>query len=157
MTAQTSVSGSAGTTIGIVAAAPATFDAAGYAALTFVPIGEVTDIPDFGREFEILTHKPLASRGIVKKKGSFNEGSLDLKLGLNTDDAGTVLAKAAALSDADYSFKITISTGDVYYFRALVSSFKVSVGNTGSILSASCKLELQTNSAGVGIIEVLAA
>lgn len=157
MAAQTSVSTGAGTTIGIVLAAPATFDAAGYAALTFIGIGEVTDIPDFGREFELVAHKPLGSRGTVKKKGGFNEGSIDLKLGLNTDDAGTVLLKAAALSDVDYSFKITCPTGDVYYFRGLCMSFKVAVGNSGSIISATAKLELQTNSAGVGIVEVLAA
>ncbi|OGB26192.1 MAG: hypothetical protein A3I66_00635 [Burkholderiales bacterium RIFCSPLOWO2_02_FULL_57_36] len=157
MTAQTSVSTAAGTTIGIVLGAPATFDATGYAALTFVPIGEITDVPDFGREFELITHKPLGSRGTVKKKGGFNEGSIDLKLGLNTDDAGTVLLKAAALSDADYSFKIAHPTGDVYYFRALALSFKVGTGNSGSIISATCKLELQTSSAGVGIVEVLAA
>lgn len=157
MTAQTSVSTSAGTTIGIVLGAPATYDAAGYAALTFVTIGEITDITDFGREFELITHKPIASRGTVKKKGSFDEGSIDLKLGLNTDDAGTVLLKAAALSDADYSFKVSHPTGDVYYFRALALSFKVSTGSSSSILSATCKLELQTSSAGVGIIEVLAA
>lgn len=157
MTAQTSVSSSALSTIGIVLAAPATFDAAGYAALTFVNIGDITDIPEFGREFELVTHKPLASRGTVKKKGGFNEGSMDLKLGLNTDDAGTILLKAASLSDADYSFKIAHPTGDVYYFRALAMSFKVATGNSGSIISATCKLELQTSSAGVGIVEVLAA
>jgi len=157
MTAQTSVSTSAGTIISIVKTAPATFDAAGYAALTFVEIGEVTDIPDFGREFELITHKPLASRGTVKKKGNFNEGSIDLKLGLNTDDAGTVLLKAAAESDDDYSFKVDHPTGDVYYFRACAMSFKVSTGSSSSIITATCKLELQTSSAGVGIVEVLAA
>jgi hypothetical protein len=157
MATQTSVSTSAGTTIGIVATVPTTFDAAGYAALTFIDIGEITDIPDFGREFEVITHKPIGSRGTVKKKGGFNEGSMDLKLGLNTDDAGVILLKAAAMSDADYSFKIAHPSGDVYYFRALALSFKVGTGNSGSIITATCKLELQTSSAGVGIVEVLAA
>jgi hypothetical protein len=157
MTSQTSVSSGAGTTIGIVATAPATFDAAGYAALSFVSIGEVTDIPDFGREFELIAHKPIGSRGTVKKKGGFNEGTIALALGLNTDDAGTILLKAAALSDADYSFKITHPTGDVYYFRALAMSFKIATGNSSSIISATCSLELQTSSAGVGIVEVLVA
>lgn len=157
MAAQTSVSTGAGTTIGIVLAAPGTFDSTGYAALIFINIGEITDIPDFGREFEMVAHKPLGSRGTVKKKGGFNEGSIDLKLGLNTDDAGTVLLKAATLSDADYSFKIAMPTGDVYYFRALAMSFKIAVGNSSSIISATCKLELQTSSAGVGIVEVLGA
>jgi hypothetical protein len=157
MAAQTSVSTAAGTTIGIVAGAPATFDSVGYAALTFLNIGEITNIPDFGREFELITHKPLGSRGTVKKKGGFNEGSIDLQLGLNTDDAGTVLLKTASLSDSDYSFKIAHPTGDVYYFRAQAMSFKVATGSSGSVISARCKLELQTSSAGVGIVEVLAA
>lgn len=157
MAAQTSVSTSSGTTIGIVLTAPSTYDSTGYAALTFVNIGEVTDIPDFGREFELITHKPISSRGTIKKKGGFNEGSIDLKLGLNTDDAGTILLKAAALSDADYSFKVTHPTGDVYYFRALTLSFKTATGNNSAIISATAKLELQTSSAGVGIVEVLAA
>jgi len=154
MTAQTGVSTSFGTTLGIVLGAPATYDVAGYAALTFVSIGEITGISDISREFELLTHKPLASRGTVKKKGGFDEGSIDLKLGLNTDDAGTILAKAAALSDVDYSFKVTHPTGDAYYFRALVMTFKVS---TSGILTATCKLQIQTSSAGVGIVESLAA
>ena len=157
MAAQTSVSTGAGTIIGIVLTAPTTYDATGYAALTFVSIGEVTDIPDFGREFELISHKPIGSRGTIKKKGGFNEGSIDLKLGLNTDDAGQILLKAAALSDVDYSFKIAFPTGDVYYFRAICLSFKISPGNSGAIISATAKLELQTNSAGVGIVEVLAA
>lgn len=156
MSAQTSVSTAAGTTIGIVLGAPTTFDAAGYAALVFVDIGEITDIPDFGREFELITHKPISSRGTVKKKGGFNEGSIDLKLGLNTDNAGQVLLKAAAMSDADYSFKVLHPTGDAYYFRALTLSFKVGTGSSGSIITATTKLELQTSSAGVGIVEVLA-
>lgn len=157
MADQTSVSTSAGTTVGIVKNAPATFDKAGYEALTFSTIGEITDIPDFGREFEVITHKPLGSRGTVKKKGGFNEGSIDLKLGLNTDDPGQILLKEAANSDDDYSFKVAHPTGDVYYFRATCLSFKVGIGNTSSITSATCKLELQTSSTGVGIVEVLAA
>ena len=157
MSAQTSVSNAAGTVISIVSNPPATFDTAGYTALTWVPIGEITDIPAFGREFEIITHKPIGSRGTVKKKGGFNEGSMDIKMGLNTDDAGQILFKAASLSDNDYSFKISHPTGDTYYFRALTLSFKVNTGTTSSLLTADAKIELQTSSTGVGIVESLAA
>ena len=94
------VRSSAGTTIKISAAAPATFDGTGYAALTLTTIGEVTDLGEFGREFALITHNPIGSRGTVKLKGSFNEGSIQMQLGLDTDDAGQVLAKTASLSDA---------------------------------------------------------
>lgn len=155
MAAQTSVSTGAGTTIGIVLAAPATFDVTGYTALSFINIGEVTDIPAFGREFELISHKPIGTRGTVKKKGGFNEGSITLQLGLNTDDAGTILLKSAALSDADYSFKILCPTGDAYFFRATAMSFKVAVGSSSTIITATTMLELQTGSTGIGIVESL--
>ncbi len=99
MTAQTTVSTNIGTTIGIVAAAPATFDAAGYAALTFVLIGEITDLGDLGREFEKLVHAPMATGGKVKKKGGFDEGSVELKLGRNTDDAGQIVGTLSSGED----------------------------------------------------------
>lgn len=148
---------SAGTTIGIVAAAPATFDVAGYEALTFINIGEVTDLGEFGRQYALVTHNPVGSRGTVKKKGSFNEGTMTLQLGLDTDDAGQILAKAASLSDNDYSFRVTTQNGDIYYFRAQVMSFRVGVGGVDTITTATITLELTTNSAGVGVVEDLAA
>lgn len=148
---------SAGTTIKLSAGIPATFNAAGYAALTWTAIGEVTDLGEFGREFNLVTHNPLGSRGTVKKKGSFNEGSITLQLGLDTDDAGQILAKTAHLSDNDYSFEIATQNGDKYYFQAQVMSFKVGVGGVDQITAATIMLEITTNSAGVGIVESLAA
>lgn len=152
-----SVRSSAGSTLKISAATPATFDATGYAALTFTNVAEITDLGEFGREYALITHNPVGSRGTVKKKGSFNEGTMALQLALDTDDAGQILVKAASLSDADYSFQITTQNGDKYYFQAQVMNFKVGVKTTDAITSASVNLELTSSSAGVGIVEVLAA
>lgn len=151
------VRSSAGTSIGISATAPATFNVAGYSALSFTNIGEVTDLGEFGREYNLITHNPLATRGTVKLKGSFNEGSISLQLGLDTDDAGQILAKAASVSDEDYSFKVTTQNGDDYYFQAKVMSFKVGVGSVDSVTTATITLELTSSSAGVGVVEDLAA
>ncbi len=151
------VRSTAGTTIKISAAIPATFDGTGYAALTYTTIGEVTDLGEFGREYALISHNPIGSRGTVKLKGSFNEGSISMQLGLDTDDAGQILAKSASLSDADHSFVITTQNGDKYYFQAKTMSFKVNVGSVDSVTAATIALELTTNSAGVGVVEVLAA
>src|SRR5690606_40955577 len=63
---------SAGTTLGLSAAAPATYDAAGYAALTFTQIGEVSDLGDIpARIYELVTWQPLAERGMRKAKGGY--------------------------------------------------------------------------------------
>lgn len=146
----------AGTIISISAAQPATFDATGYAALSWTPIAEITDGGDHGREYAVVTHMPISSRGVQKFKGSFNEGTKSLQLALDNDDAGQVLAKAALLSDNDYSFKVAYQGGDIDYFQAKVTSYKKAASSVDSIRSATMTLELTTNSAGVGIVEVVA-
>lgn len=148
---------SATTTLHVSAAAPATFNAAGYAALAWTAVGEVTDLGEFGREFALVTHIPLASRGTVKKKSSFNEGSISLQLGLDTDDAGQIMIKTANLSDNDYSFKVTTQNGDLYNMQAQVMSWKVGIGGVDQITAATVSLEITSTSAGVGIVEALAA
>lgn len=151
------VHSSAGTSLKVSAATPATFDATGYNALTFTTVGEVVDLGEFGREYNLITHNPIATRGTQKLKGSFNEGSISLQLGLDTDDAGQVLLKAAVASDSNYSFLVTTQNGDKYYFQAKAMSFKTGVGSVDSVTSATVSLELTTSSAGVGVVEVLAA
>ena len=149
------VATSAGTVLKISAGTPGTFNVAGYEALTWTTVGEVTDLGEFGREYALVTHNPVGSRGTRKYKGSFNEGAMTLQLGLDTDDAGQILAKAASLSDADYSISVTTQNGDVYYFQAKVMSWKVGVGSVDSITTATCVLEITTTSAGVGVVEDL--
>ena len=148
---------SAGSTLKVSAGTPATFDGTGYAALTWTTVGEVTSIPEFGREYNLVTHSPINTRATVKLKGSYNEGQVSLSLGLDTDDAGQILLKTASGSDANYSFQVTTQNGDKYYFQAQVMSFKTNVGGVDDVTSATVMLEITSNSAGVGIVEVLAA
>ncbi len=151
------VRSSAGSTIKISASAPATFNSAGYAALTLTAIGEVTDLGEFGREYNLITHNPLGTRGTTKLKGSFNEGAITMQLGLDTDDAGQILAKAASLSDNDYSFEVATQNGDKYYFQAKVMSFKVGVGSVDQVTTATIQVEITSGGTNPGIIEALAA
>mgnify|MGYP003406916747 CR=1 FL=1 len=144
------------TTLKISAGVPATFDSAGYSALSYTSVGEVTNFGEFGREFELVTHNPVASRGTQKLKGAFNEGAIALQLGLDTDDAGQILMKAASNSDSLYAFLITTANGDKYYFQGLTMGFKVGLNDVNSISSATANIEITTSSTGVGIVEVLA-
>lgn len=148
---------SAGTTLKVSHASPATHDGAGFAALVFSTVGEITDMGEFGREYNLVTHNPIDTRGTQKYKGSFNEGSITLQLGLDTDDTGQIKLKEGLNSDNDYSFKVTTQGGDVYYFTAKVMSFKVGIGSVDSITSATVMLEITTAKDGSGVIEVLAA
>lgn len=148
---------SAGSTLKVTAGTPATFDGTGYAALTWTAVGEITNLGEFGREYNLVSHNPINTRATVKLKGSYNEGQITLALGLDTDDAGQVLLKTARNSDSNYSFEVATQNGDKYYFQAQVMSFKTNVGGVDDVTSASVTLEITSNSAGVGIVEVLAA
>lgn len=146
----------AGTTIAISATLPASMNQAGYegSGMNFQNIGEITDGGTHGRKYAEITHKPLGSRGVQKFKGSFDEGQKTIQMGLDNDDAGQIIAKAAVLSDADYSFRVTYPNGDKDYFQAKVMSFEKQASNVDSIVSATMQLSLTTDSAGVGIVEV---
>lgn len=146
----------AGTTFAVSAANPATFNAAGYNALAWTLVGEVTDLGEFGREYNLVTHNPIDKRGTQKLKGSFNEGQIALQHGLDTDDAGQIILKAAVDSDNDISIRITTQNGDKYYAQAKVMSFKPSLGNVDQVTAATTSLELTTSPTGVGIVEALA-
>lgn len=148
----------AGTIISISAVTPQTFDAAGYAdtGMDFVAIGEITDGGEHGRKYASVKHNPLASRGTRKFKGSFDEGTKTLQLGLDSDDAGQILAKTALNSDNDYSFKVAYPGGDVDYFQAKVMSYVKGAKTVDSIVTATIELDITTSSTGVGVIEVLA-
>jgi hypothetical protein len=146
----------AGTKVSISAAAPATFDVAGYAALTFTEIGSIEDGGEHGRAYAEVTFNPIASRGTQKFKGSFNEGNKTLSIGYNSDDVGMVLLKTALDDDADYSFEVEYPDGDIDYFQAKVMSLVKATGGVDTIRMATVELAITTNSAGVGIVEDLA-
>ncbi len=146
----------AGTLIGLSANPPATYDAAGYAALTYTTIGEVTDAGAHGRVYQPVTANILATRGTRKFKGSFNEGTKTVQMLLDDEDDGQILAKEALNSDDEYSFCVTYPDGSKDYFPALVMSFQKQISGTDTILSATMDLEITTSKDGVGIVEVAA-
>ena len=143
---------SAGTTIGISAALPATYTQAAFTALTYTEIGEVSDLGEFGREYNVVKFNPLKDRRTVKRKGSFDDGTVQVQLAKAATDAGQILLKSAVNSDASHSVKIVLQDGTIFYFTAQVSSSTVNVGNVDQITSSTFKLEIDND-----IIEVLPA
>lgn len=145
MTAKTS----AGTTLGISAGNPATFNEAGFEALTYTTIGEVTSIDgDIGRVYNLVTHNPLATRHTGKYKGSYNSGSVTIPLAIDPDDAGQTLALTARDSDADYSFVIEEQDGSFRYFRGKVMSFPVNYGGVDAITAGTITIEITADDDG---------
>lgn len=138
------VQSSAGASLAISAAIPASFNATGYAALTYTTVGEVTNIGEFGKEFELIEHAPLASRGVKKFKGGYNNGTIEPEIALDPDDAGQILMETASNSDAKYSFKITLQDGTIYYLMGLVMSFRPNVGTVNDLIMAAASIEVDS-------------
>lgn len=128
---------SAGTTLSIAAAAPATYTEAGYEALTWTPIGEVSDLGDIpnSRTYETVEWRNIANRGMSKAKGGFSLPDQTLTVGLDPDDAGQILLTTASESDSPYSIRISNPNLGDWYGRALVMGGPTTFGDVNAIVT----------------------
>jgi len=129
--------------LSVAAATPATFDAAGYVALTFTKVGGTTEIPEFGAVHAVNEFTPLETGITDKFHGAKNYGSITLPLGYDTADAGQIILLAALASKAAISFRETRSDGSIRYLMGKVFSFPRGQ-NVGSVNMASCNIEFST-------------
>ncbi len=140
---------SVGTIVSASANAPATYDSAGFAALSWSACGELAELPSFGAEAALATHTPLATGIVAKRRGSLNYGSVALTMALSDDDAGqTILqdaGEAGAGVDAQVSVKVVLVNGETQYFTAQVMSYKTNVGNADAITMAEVTLEIDNS------------
>jgi hypothetical protein len=143
--ANSKVRTSAGTTLSVSATAPATYDNTGFAALSFTAIGELVDLGSFGKKYNLVSFSPLGDRKVVKRKGSYNNGTLSLKLGSSPTDAGQIAMQTGSTSDNSYSFKVTTQSGSIFYFSGQIMSWMLEIGSVDQIMGASCDVELDND------------
>jgi len=140
------VFGSVGTVLSVSAALPATENAAGFAALTYTAVGEVSEIPEFGTSQSVQTFVPIATGLTQKRGGAVDSGDVTLTIGLTGTDAGEAILRAkvdaAVTADKRVSVKIALPNGDVAYVVGFVSSFMVNIGNADTVATASVMLAL---------------
>lgn len=137
---------SAGSELAISAALPATLTKTAYAALTYTDIVEITDLGSTGRTYNIVNHQPLSTRGVVKLKGSFNDGAKTVQAAYAPGDPGQALVATALDDDAFYSFKETLQDGTIKYFQAQVTSAPVNIGTVDSVTGTTFNLEIKSGS-----------
>lgn len=133
---------SAGTALAVSATLPSTYDQTGFDALTFTSIGEITDLGEYGKVYELITHNPIATRRTQKFKGTYNNGSVTLQMAEDISDAGQVILDAAVDSDNDYAFRVTAQDADKDYFQAKVMSKTVNIGGANQMRGSSVTVEL---------------
>lgn len=138
-----------GTVLYASAATPTTEDAAGYAALSWVAVGEITEIPEYGPQSEVVTHTPLATGITAKYHGAINYGSLTIPLALARDDAGQTVLDTARRDRTRISFRIEYPkldpasvTGATEYTQGKVFSFTRGA-SSGAVVSGSVQVEFE--------------
>ena len=126
--------------LSVSAPPPATFDASGYAALTWTEVGEASEVPEFGAAYSAVTFTSLKTGIEDKFHGALNYGSITIPLGYDSADAGQIILLAALASKDEISFRETRSDGTVRYIMGKVMSFPRGQ-SVGSVNMASCNIE----------------
>lgn len=133
---------SAGATLALSASAPATYNQAGYEALTFTTVGRITDLGDIpDKSFEVVTVNYVASRGAVKAKGGFNLGTQTITVTIDDADAGQTMIETAVDADTAYSVKIDHPSLGTRYARALVMGGARTYGDVNTAATRTITLE----------------
>lgn len=127
-------------------AAPATHTKAGFEALAWTLIGEITDIGTVtGREYNTSTHAPVASAQQIEKKASYKLGNSEFKMGWDENDEGQMMVDEASKDYSIPSFKLVKQDGAIRYFTAQVSKFTEDNGTVDNVVQGSMTLLRQTD------------
>jgi hypothetical protein len=95
-------------------------------AITYVEIGEVESIGDYGDTINDVSFSSLAAGRARHLKGLADAGTSELSIGFDAGDAGQLAVVAAFLdrSRFDYPIKVVYVDGQTDYFAAKVMSNK---------------------------------
>lgn len=121
---------------------------------TYAEFGKITDLGTFGRVYKEILFEELGSRATLKFKGTYNDGTLNLKVGRDLIDAGQAAANTALDSDLDYNFKLTLNdssgtTGalpSTFYFKAKVMTFTTNVGTPNQVVAGEVMVSIKSGS-----------
>ncbi len=108
------------------------------------------NLGEFSRQFELVTFSSIGDGRILKIKGPFNDGALQLSVAMDLEVSGQfIMFNACKTANQDvYPFKIafvgTSAYHSVCYFGGLPMSYRIMAGAANSILRAQINLEVDT-------------
>ena len=124
-----------------------------YQALSYVEVGEVENIGEFGDSFNEVNFTALSDRRVRKFKGSRNAGNIQLTIGHDSANTGQTNLNAALETDFDYAFRVELDdagsgTGaapTTFYFRAKVMAAPITPGDTETIVRINATLGINSD------------
>lgn len=133
---------SAAGTIVSIGTSVAAATAVEFAADTYVEVGEIESVGEFGDESSTVNFTSLRNSRVRKAKGSRDAGMVAIVVGKDSLDPGQLAMKAAQKTKFEYNMKIELAdkgTGGtakntIFYLRVLVMSARDNVGNTDNVV-----------------------
>lgn len=135
-----------------------------YEADTYIGVGEIEDLGEFGDTFSSVTFTALSDGRVRKYKGTADAGDLTLTVGLDNGDAGQNAVKTAHKdrSKGDYNIKMTLNDGDpdatpvinptTFYMRGKVMNNTVAPGAADNVIRRNITIGINSD-----ILELLPA
>lgn len=112
-----------GATLEFASGAPATFDAAGYAAMTWTKVGGLVSLPEIGSADASVAAPDLETGRTETLKGATTGKTGTVVVKKIASDAGQAAVQAAAATTAENSFKITYADGSIIYITGPVMNW----------------------------------
>lgn len=130
---------------------------------TYVDVGEIEDLGEFGDTFNPVNFTSLANGRVRKYKGTADAGNMTLTVGLDNGDAGqrAVAVAHKDRSKGNYNIKVTLNDGDpgatpavlptTFYFAVKVMNNTVAAGAADNVVRRNITLGINTD-----ILEIVA-
>jgi hypothetical protein len=147
----------AGTKVSISAGVPATYNQAGFAALTFTQLGEIESVGDLVTTNANVIFANMCTGKTSTLKGVEEAITVDLVVGLDRDDAGQTIMTAARKSISDYAFQVTEANGDKVFFIGKVMKDGVQYGGVNEVKKRPYSIGVTAPKTGDTFVEVVAA
>ena len=123
-----------GTTLACVVGAPATFNSAGYAALSWTAtVGDMVELGPWGDTSADITVVKIATGRTVHVNGALDGGEIAFAYSYTVADPGQVILRAQSGLNNDVSFRRTDNDGQVRYITGRVANVQIKEATVGTI------------------------
>lgn len=130
---------------GVLASRATDFIAGDFTSQTWVNIDGWETAGAIGDVAEVISTNLINRGRTVKQKGTKNAGTMENTFAVIDGDAGQAALKVAAAADESYAFRITWSTGEIFYFIALVMTSNRPGGGANTVQMLAATLEINSN------------
>lgn len=130
---------------------PSADDVSAFEALTWIEIGEIESIGEYGDAAAQITFTSLGDSRVRKLKGAYDAGDITVTLAHDPTDAGQLALKTMAAAKFSYPFKVALEdsadandTDSVEYFHAKVMSRRLNIGGASDVTKRTVSLSIDS-------------